>query len=388
MTPPMTIDTLDQMVANQVAVSMERTQETIDSTDHYIELVEALQRKLRVVGPFVETEDVALSGLLNCARVMSKHLKQLGAALKDPTTVHTAMIRGLIAKPSWRTMVDLHGEVPNGEDAQLMRIAELQEQLAVADARVEKLEHLAGTCYAGLVAECDLPEPWAEALLLASSGEDFSEDGLLPFAPERQEVMWEIQTLTSAPGAAPSDWSPWSSVSRDIYEKALLDRNHEGHTTLRARVTYGHAQVITHLMKPPSVTAGFSQAHTVQTQHPLHPYQIRTLDWMRACFTQSVIRDRTERADRFLEESLELVRTFKGYDAERAHKLVDYTFNRPVGECNQEVGGVMVTLAALCNAVGVSMVQEGERELARVWTKIDVIREKQAAKADIFGPLP
>lgn len=52
------------------------------------------------------------------------------AGLKDPTTVHVLMLRGTIATPSWRSIVDLRGEVPNGEERQLARIAELQEQIA------------------------------------------------------------------------------------------------------------------------------------------------------------------------------------------------------------------------------------------------------------------
>ena len=40
----------------------------------------------------------------------------------------------------------------------------------------------------------------------------------------------------------------------------------------------------------------------------------------------------------------------------------------------------MVTMAALCNTFGVGIVEEAERELARVWTKIEEIRAKQAAK--------
>lgn len=51
-------------------------------------------------------------------------------ALKDPEFVYVNMLRGLIARPTMRQLVALHGEVPNGEDAQLARIAELQAQLA------------------------------------------------------------------------------------------------------------------------------------------------------------------------------------------------------------------------------------------------------------------
>ena len=40
----------------------------------------------------------------------------------------------------------------------------------------------------------------------------------------------------------------------------------------------------------------------------------------------------------------------------------------------------MVTLAAYCLAHGLDMHEAGETELARIWTKVDAIRAKQAAK--------
>lgn len=40
----------------------------------------------------------------------------------------------------------------------------------------------------------------------------------------------------------------------------------------------------------------------------------------------------------------------------------------------------MVTLAAYCNAHDLSMQQAAEQELERVWTKVEKIRAKQAAK--------
>lgn len=48
-------------------------------------------------------------------------------------------------------------------------------------AEVERLRLLAATAYAGLVAECDLPEAWADAFVKASAGEPFTTAGLLPF---------------------------------------------------------------------------------------------------------------------------------------------------------------------------------------------------------------
>lgn len=70
-----------------------------------------------------------------------------------------------------------------------------------------------------------------------------------------------------------------------------------------------------------------------------------------------------------------------------AHALVEYVFDRPIGDRHQEVGGVMLTLAASCLAHKLDLHQCGEVVLARVWTKVAQIRAKQAAKPKHF-PLP
>jgi hypothetical protein len=115
-------------------------------------------------------------------------------------------------------------------------------------------------------------------------------------------------------------------------------------------------------------------------------FQQRVLEWAMACFSMEVCRDRQERNHRFLEESLELVQAL-GCTCSEAHQLVDYVFGRPVGEPAQELGGVMVTVAALCFPNDLDMEAAGERELARCWTKIEAIRTKQAAKPK-HSPLP
>lgn len=115
-------------------------------------------------------------------------------------------------------------------------------------------------------------------------------------------------------------------------------------------------------------------------------FQRRIDDWMLACFGEEIAADKTERNHRFLEESLELVQSC-GCTASEAHQLVDYVFGRPIGEKVQEVGGVMVTLSALCSAHGIDMGTAGETELARIWTKIPEISAKQAAKPK-HSPLP
>jgi hypothetical protein len=125
----------------------------------------------------------------------------------------------------------------------------------------------------------------------------------------------------------------------------------------------------------PQAPTGLGHSVTI----PDAAFQARVDEWVLECFPRLARDDKLERADRFIEEALELVQA-TGYSAERAHALVDYTFRRPAGEAFQEVGGVQTTLAALCNANGLDMAAAAEAELARVWTKIDKIRAKQAAK--------
>ena len=113
----------------------------------------------------------------------------------------------------------------------------------------------------------------------------------------------------------------------------------------------------------------------------LVPFQERVMHWADCCFGLPRTRwnGTRERCNRFIEEALELCQAFD-MSREDAHKIVDYVYNRPMGVCSQEVGGVMVTLAVLCAAHGLDMAQCGETELVRVWLKIEQVRLKQATK--------
>jgi len=115
-------------------------------------------------------------------------------------------------------------------------------------------------------------------------------------------------------------------------------------------------------------------------------FQASVKPWLLACFGEMIAGDREERNHRFLEEALELVQSC-GCSASEAHQLVDYVYGRPVGELHQEVGGVMVTLAALCLANDADMHAAGWVELNRIWGKVEAIRAKQAAKPK-HSPLP
>lgn len=118
-------------------------------------------------------------------------------------------------------------------------------------------------------------------------------------------------------------------------------------------------------------------------------YQSRVNDWMHACFPPEVREDIRERGDRLLEETLELLQAH-GYDPERVATLTRYVYGRPVGEPEQELGGVMVTLAAFSETAGLHMDDCAELELERI-TQPEImakIQKKQESKRGLHTPLP
>lgn len=119
-----------------------------------------------------------------------------------------------------------------------------------------------------------------------------------------------------------------------------------------------------------------------------HPFQTEVGDWLLRCFGKQIAFDVTERNHRFLEEALELVQA-TGCTKQEAHNLVDYVFGRDVGEVTQEVGGTMVTLAALCFANDVDLNAAMLAELARINLPDVILRigEKQKTKPSM-SPLP
>lgn len=119
-------------------------------------------------------------------------------------------------------------------------------------------------------------------------------------------------------------------------------------------------------------------------------YQNKVNTWMTACFPPDVCTDVIERCFRFVEESMELAQSL-GMTKEEALTMAEYTWGRPEGQPSQEVGGVMVCLAALCNTVGIDIMFEAWAELERVEQPeiMAKIRAKHAAKpANVRSALP
>lgn len=120
----------------------------------------------------------------------------------------------------------------------------------------------------------------------------------------------------------------------------------------------------------------------------LGTFQQRCGAWAVNTFGEEAASNLTLRRHRFTEESLELVQSLGG-TKEEVLQLVDYVFGRPKGEPYQEVGGAMTTLAVLCRAADLDMIQDGYTELFRV-SDPEVaakIRQKHLNKPK-FGALP
>lgn len=115
-------------------------------------------------------------------------------------------------------------------------------------------------------------------------------------------------------------------------------------------------------------------------------YQSRVRRWVLQCFGRQIADDMVERSFRFLEEALELVQSV-GCTKDQALALVDYVYNRPVGNTTQEVGGVLVTLHAFAAAAAIDAQHAGEVELMRVDNPetIAKIRRKQASKRHVVS---
>lgn len=110
-------------------------------------------------------------------------------------------------------------------------------------------------------------------------------------------------------------------------------------------------------------------------------FQLRVLIWVCDCFGVEVAHHQQERCTRFAEESVELLQSLD-FPKEKMLEIVDYVYSRDKGRDDQELGGVMVTLAALSSAISLDMDKCGEVELERVLGKVEQIRLKHNNKPE------
>lgn len=92
------------------------------------------------------------------------------------------------------------------------------------------------------------------------------------------------------------------------------------------------------------------------------------------------------RALRAAEEMIELAQAMD-VDAETLHMLIVHVYSRPTGMISQEIGGVLVTMAVLCDSLGLTMQICYETEAIRLLRMdTDKLRQRNKAKEDAgFG---
>lgn len=107
-------------------------------------------------------------------------------------------------------------------------------------------------------------------------------------------------------------------------------------------------------------------------------------EWVTMVFGEKVGRDKKERALRLAEETIEFAQAVE-VDPQKLKDLIDYVYSRPTGQPDMEIGGVMVTLLASANALGVDVAQASRSELRRINTKqvIERVRRRQKEKREI-----
>lgn len=110
-------------------------------------------------------------------------------------------------------------------------------------------------------------------------------------------------------------------------------------------------------------------------------YQERIDNWMLNTFGEEILSDRKERSHRFAEEAIELLQA-TGYTKEELLTMIDYVYNRPVGEVRQEVGGTIHCLSALCTAHNIVMSHEALTVMHLCEANSDKIRDKHFNKPD------
>lgn len=114
---------------------------------------------------------------------------------------------------------------------------------------------------------------------------------------------------------------------------------------------------------------------------PRNTRQKRVVAWAQDTFGEIAMSLR-ERAMRFTEEAVELAQA-TGLSQEDVSAIVAHVFRKPAGLFDQEVGGVGVTLLALCEIADVSTDLAEVTEIVRV-TALDRehFRQRQNVKAD------
>lgn len=156
-------------------------------------------------------------------------------------------------------------------------------------------------------------------------------------------------------------FSASSSVVAIDPEKPIIDQI-EAQILNDPNLTSDSAKGLTEMFR--KMYESFSGSNNLEN---MSAYQDTIEIWSQEVFGDDIACDMLERIMRFLEEAIELAQA-EGMTQAEVNRVTDYVFNRNIGDCNQEVGGVMVTLAAYCSKKGISMSEEAIKEYHRINT--------------------
>lgn len=107
--------------------------------------------------------------------------------------------------------------------------------------------------------------------------------------------------------------------------------------------------------------------------------QQRVATWCREAFGQEST-SVAHRGLRLAEEAIETAQA-AGCDRDKLHALIDYIYERPVGELDQELGGLGVTALALAAAAGLDADECERTEVERVLSlPLDHFRRRNELK--------
>lgn len=115
-------------------------------------------------------------------------------------------------------------------------------------------------------------------------------------------------------------------------------------------------------------------------------FQQRVAVWCNMVFGSKVANDRVIRNYRFIEEALELVQSL-GMSKQEVLDQVHYVFGRNIGEPDNEIGGVMITLAQLATVNNLDIDTCRVKEFVRIIDPevVEHIKEKEAQKITKTG---
>lgn len=111
-------------------------------------------------------------------------------------------------------------------------------------------------------------------------------------------------------------------------------------------------------------------------------------DWVIRTFGFELYQDKRERAERVAEEAVEVVQA-AGLSRERMHQIVDWVYNKPPGDLQREIGGMLLPLSALASAHKIELEQAVSSEFAFASTNsLRIARKNRIKKEELDNLFP